>query len=401
MKNNRFFIKALSALLAMALVITIPFSAAFAASCKHNMPVGNSGIWLNSKNDVKNYVSEVSDEWARKQESGEITWVEYSEGCPYGYEAWGCAYCGKWTVNFYYKEKTCNHKWSKETTVYEPTCIGNGYTERYCTLCNIKDQRNLPELGHDMNNTIIEPTLTTEGHIGSECIRCGYVFSDSVIPKAVPMSTLPFKDLDNYQLYTGYVAYTSVYNKFIAGTNPPYYTQFSPTASITRAMFVAILYRMAGNPYDNGRNPYKSNPFNDIKTDAYYYNAACWALDEGITNQKTFRPNNAVTREQTARFLFAYAESKNMLGSDEYKNVELNQYPDYFANGSIIDGKPEPGYYPGVSEWAEEPLQWANYNDMITGTSQGYINPQGATQRIHATRILYGFAKALNIGNFE
>ena len=37
---------------------------------------------------------------------------------------------------------------------------------------------------------------------------------------------------------------------------------------------------------------------------------------------------------------------------------------------------------------------------MITGTQQGYINPIGATQRIHATKILYGFGKACNIDNF-
>ncbi len=193
-----------------------------------------------------------------------------------------------------------------------------------------------------------------------------------------------FKDLGNYEIYNDYVEYTSINNKFIAGTNPLYYTEFSPRTAITRAMFVAILYRMAGNPYD-GANPYDSNPFSDIKENAYYYNAACWALDEGITNQTTFKPNNNVTREQTARFLFAYAESKGLLGDEAYKNVNLSKYPDYNS----------------VHSWAVEPLQWANYNDMITGTQQGYINPQGATQRIHATRILYGFGKVCNIGNFE
>jgi len=195
---------------------------------------------------------------------------------------------------------------------------------------------------------------------------------------------ISFNDLSSFNNYCDYVAYTSVYNSFIAGTNPPYYTEFSPRTAITRAMFVAILYRMAGNPYD-GANPYASNPFSDINTSAYYYNAACWALDEGITNQKTFKPNNNVTREQTARFLYAYAESKGLLGDEAYKDVNLGKYPDYNS----------------VHSWAVEPLQWANYNDMITGTQQGYINPQGATQRIHATRILYGFGKVCNIGNFE
>ncbi len=193
-----------------------------------------------------------------------------------------------------------------------------------------------------------------------------------------------FADLKGFETYNDYVEYTSINNSFIAGTNPPKYTLFSPKTPITRAMFVAILYRMAGNPYD-GANPYTSNPFSDISPSAYYYNAACWALDEGITNQKTFKPNNNVTREQTARFLYAYAESKGLLGDEAYKKVDLTGYPDYDA----------------VHSWAVEPLQWANYNDMITGTQQGYINPQGATQRIHATRILYGFGKVCNIGNFE
>ncbi len=215
--------------------------------------------------------------------------------------------------------------------------------------------------------------ITVNNNTFTACSKCGlmgFVF--------------PFKDLYGYESYAGYIMYTSVNNRFIAGTNPPYYTMFSPNNSITRAMLVAIIYRMAGSPYDNGNNPYKSNPFSDINTNAYYYNAACWALDEGVTNQLQFRPNNNVTREQTARMLFAYAESKNMLGSDEYKKVNLSGYPDFDQ----------------VHSWAVEPLQWANYNDMITGTQQGSINPQGATKRIHATRILYGFGVVCNIGEF-
>ncbi len=212
---------------------------------------------------------------------------------------------------------------------------------------------------------------TVNGLQVKRCVGCGYEV------------VIPFKDIQLYKSYSEYIAYTSVHNRFIAGTNPPKYTLFSPKTAITRAMLIAILYRMAGNPYD-GAKPHKSNPFSDVKENAYYYNAACWALDEGITNQKTFKPNDNVTREQTARMLFAYAESKGLLGDDDYLNVDLSDYPDYND----------------VHPWAVEPLKWANYNDMITGTQQGYINPQGATQRIHATRILYGFGYICDIGNF-
>ena len=196
-----------------------------------------------------------------------------------------------------------------------------------------------------------------------------------------------FKDLDYLYQYNDYVLYTSVYNSFITGTNPPANNVFSPKTAINRAMFVTILYRMAGSPYDNGKNPYGiRTPFADIKnTSAYYYNAACWALDEGVTDQIIFKPNDSVTREQTATMLFRYAQENNMLGDSAYKNVNLSVYHDSAM----------------IRTWAAEPMQWANYNGMITGTEQGYANPQGATQRIHATKILYGFGVVCNIGNFE
>ena len=46
-------------------------------------------------------------------------------------------------------------------------------------------------------------------------------------------------------------------------------------------------------------------------------------------------------------------------------------------------------------------MAWANAYGMITGTQQGYLNPQGTTLRVHATKILYGFGTAYNIGEFE
>ncbi len=252
-----------------------------------------------------------------------------------------------------------------------PTCSKTGLTEgSHCSVCNeiIIPQQVIEKTAH------IAEWKNENGLLVKRCIECN-----------AEVSRLRFEDLSEYAFYGDYVEYTSLNNNFISGTNPPYYTLFSPKVSVTRKMFVAILYRMAGNPYDNGSNPHNSNPFSDISTNAYYYNAACWALDEGITNQTTFNPTANITREQTARFLFAYAESKGLLGDEAYKNVDLSDYPDYDK----------------VHSWAIEPLQWANYNNMITGTSQGYINPQGATQRIHATRILYGFGVACNIGNFE
>ena len=65
------------------------------------MPKGNMGKWFKSKKALKKHVDKVMKYWADKEESGEITWEEYTEKCPCGYEAWSCP-CGKWTGNFKY-----------------------------------------------------------------------------------------------------------------------------------------------------------------------------------------------------------------------------------------------------------------------------------------------------------
>ena len=201
------------------------------------------------------------------------------------------------------------------------------------------------------------------------------------------ISGLPFRDMWNCDGYASYLKYTSIYNSYLKGTNPPYYNEFSPNESLTRAMLVTIIYRMAGEPYANGGNPYSSTPFTDIiDSNAYYYDAACWALKNGITTETTFKPFDNVTREQTATLLFRYAKLNDMIGYDGYKDVNLKSE---YLDASLIH------------PWAVEAMQWANYNDMITGTLQGFANPGFATLRIHASKILYGFGYLCDIGNFE
>ena len=307
----------------------------------------------------------------------------------------------------------CRHTSTVDVITKSPTCLQEGTKDVRCLLCDsiVKSNISIPKVNHNEIIDVypIDATCTAAGRTkGSHCSVCNQTLSvsqttaplghsyewqvnEGMIVKMCNncgdiISRLPFKDLSgiDYRQYSDYIEYTSVNNQFITGTNPPESTLFSPTAPITRAMFVTILYRMAGEPYKNA-NPYPSTPFTDITdTSVYYYDAACWALKNGITTETTFKPFDNVSREQTASFLFRYAKDNGKLGDSAYKNVNLADYPDYNS----------------VHGWAVEAMQWANYNGMITGTQQGYINPQGATQRIHATKILYGFGKTCKIGNF-
>lgn len=88
-------------------------------------------------------------------------------------------------------------------------------------------------------------------------------------------------------------------------TNGTDATHFSPNASCRREHAVAFLYRAAGNPeYSN-----KTNPFVDVTSSAYYYDAVLWAVEKNITkgmDATHFGPASACQRSQIVTFLYRF-----------------------------------------------------------------------------------------------
>ena len=83
------------------------------------------------------------------------------------------------------------------------------------------------------------------------------------------------------------------------GTSP---TTFSPDNNCKRCEVVTFLWRAFGAEKMTGENP-----FVDVQTQDYFYDAVLWAVDKGITNgmdETHFAPNNFCTREQVATFLW-------------------------------------------------------------------------------------------------
>ena len=121
--NDRYSInKIFALLLVLAVVLSIPVSTAFASGdtrasttttkqttvsgCKddkHSMPTGNMEKLFNSRSEVESYWKQVCNSWSSKWESGQITDAEYYANSPYGYKAWSCSNCGKWTGDFKYR----------------------------------------------------------------------------------------------------------------------------------------------------------------------------------------------------------------------------------------------------------------------------------------------------------
>lgn len=145
--------------------------------------------------------------------------------------------------------------------------------------------------------------------------------------------------------------------------------KFSPYATTTRGMVVAIFYRMSGSPAVTG-----ANPFDDVKAGQYYSDAVTWAsgnkLVAGYLNG-SFGPNDSITREQLAVMLMNYAMIK---GYDVSARADLSKFRDA---GS-------------VSGWAQDALAWANALGFVQGSGD-MLNPGGNAERCQVSAILQRF----------
>lgn len=100
---------------------------------------------------------------------------------------------------------------------------------------------------------------------------------------------------------------------------------FSPNAVCTRAQTVTFLWRAAGSPLPR----YRVCPFTDVQPSDYYYNAVLWAVEQGITtglNATTFGPDVTVTRGQVATFLYRAASAAKPNTFNPFTDVKTTAY---------------------------------------------------------------------------
>ena len=159
-------------------------------------------------------------------------------------------------------------------------------------------------------------------------------------------------------------------NGLMVGTTS---TTFAPKDTLTRAMLVTVLYRMAGSPAVDA-----PSGFTDVDDGQWYSDAIAWAAANGIVNGvggNKFAPSEPVTREQLAAIFFRYAKA-------EAPEVDvLSGYPDAEA----------------ISTYARDAMAWAVSTGLVTGSKEAdgtYLVPQGLATREQASAILMRYAKA-------
>jgi len=147
-------------------------------------------------------------------------------------------------------------------------------------------------------------------------------------------------------------------------------TAFAPDTKISRAMFVTILYRLAGAPAVTG-----AVDFSDVPQGAWYTDAAVWANKTGIVDGRgngSFGSTENVTREEAAAILYRYAVFSQM---DVSKTTALSAYRD--ANT--------------VSTWAHTAVSWTNASGLITGMSADTLAPKESMTRAQAALVFMRF----------
>ena len=139
-------------------------------------------------------------------------------------------------------------------------------------------------------------------------------------------------------------------------------TTFSPDVIVSRAQMVTFLWRAHGSP-----EPRSSvNPFTDVSSSAYYYDAVLWAVENGVTNGTSataFSPDATVTRAQAVTFQWRAAGSPAVSG------------------GSFADVA-DSAYYAGA-------VSWAVANGVTNGTGGSNFSPDVGVSRAQAVTFLW------------
>ena len=151
---------------------------------------------------------------------------------------------------------------------------------------------------------------------------------------------------------------------------------FSPDATLTRAMVVTVLYRMAGSPPIEDSNKGDMN-FTDVKPHEWYTDAVEWAFNRGVVNgtsETQFSPDAPITRQDLAVILHRYM--KNVL----HRDISTYAADESFADDALI------------ADYAKDAVKELREVGVINGKDGNLFDPVGHASRAEAAALIHRFA---------
>ena len=133
---------------------------------------------------------------------------------------------------------------------------------------------------------------------------------------------------------------------------------FSPNNTCTTAQILTFLWRANGSPAVSG-----GNPFTDVSTGAYYYQAALWAREKGLISGSAFNGDTPCTRADTVTYLWKLAGQPSA-GASGFTDV------------------------PSSASYAQA-VAWAVREGITSGTSASTFSPDNTCTRAQIVTFLY------------
>ena len=159
---------------------------------------------------------------------------------------------------------------------------------------------------------------------------------------------------------------------------------FAPDDTMTRAMAVTVLYRVAGEPEveykpfpdtetaaSDAPEASADTPFPDVPSKAWYAKAVIWAEENGIVlgyDDGLFHPNDLVTRQQLVTMLYRYAQTAPRGETDKWSELSI-----FLDCGT-------------VGAYAVVPMGWAVRSGIVQG-DDGQLLPLANASRAEAAAI--------------
>ena len=212
----------------------------------------------------------------------------------------------------------------------------------------------------------------------------------SVLPlSALAAFGLPFKDVPRDAWY--YPVVKEAYEKGI--TNGTSQTTFEPNATVTREMFLVMLFRAADVRLDVFHTMFpkweeeviRKSYFSDVRKDAWYAETVCLAKEMGVTNgvegvrfegdepvaQARFGVGEPITREQMATFAARFMDVRKHVALKDAKNPVKA-----FADADQ------------VSDWAKDAVEAMRVSGVMQGDAQQRLHPQDHATRAEAAAVV-------------
>lgn len=183
--------------------------------------------------------------------------------------------------------------------------------------------------------------------------------------------SLPFTDVNQSDWFWDAVGYVYTQGLFSGVSS----NRFDPNGTMTRAMFVTVLVNLTGADTSGCTGQH----FADVEPGQWYAQNIEYAASHSLvsgTGHFRFRPNDPVTREQTAALLYRFAQAA---GNDVGSAPAPVQFSDYDQ----------------VSGYAREAVNWAVDKGLMQGTSHDTLSPKAPLSRAQAAQVFRNAAGVL------